>query len=391
MVATATETQAILSRAKDRLNHVAFGHTAAKNLGAFLQAVKLATRNDNVLAMDGHLGGYYKALDKTFPSLKGATGMGLSFDPDGGVLVPPALSEGAWRTAVSDGLGILPRLRQRDVPSIKYEIPRWEEVGNSRAAGSRNGGARFYFLGEGEQVPGSTPKLASTNGRLSKIVCQIAATDELLQDSSDLVGELNRVVGEELGTTITDSLINETKVDRPQSLLKAKSKITVSKEGGQAAATINVDNLRKMRARLYTKLWGDGCWLFNPELVQQLSTLDMPSTDTTAARMVQFVEPTSRPGQPFALVDGLPAFACEECPAPGTEGDVILCAPSTILMSARSLVPGFRASAHIKFLTGEQVFQWTMRYDIVSLWPAAITPAYGSSTVSNIVTLATRS
>lgn len=361
------------------------------SLGAFMNAVKMATRNDNLLAQGGPLEGYTKALADTFPSIKAASGLNLSFDPDGGILVPPALAEGVWRSAVSEGLGILPRLRKRTVPTIKYAIPRWSEIGNSRAAGSRNGGVRFAYVNEGDQVSGVTPKLGNTQGYLSKIVCQIAATDELLQDTPDLAGELNRVVSEELGTTLTDIVVNESKAGRPQGLLKAASKIAVAKETSQTAATVNVDNIRKMRARLYSKLWGDGCWLVNPELVSQLAVLDMPSTDTTAARVVQFIEPTTRPGQPFALIDGLPAFACEECPAPGTEGDIILCAPSTIEMAARSLIPDFRASMHLKFLTSESVFQWTMRLDTVSLWPAAITPLYGTDTVSNIVTLATRS
>lgn len=394
MVATATETQAILARAKNTLDRVAFGDTAAKNLGSFLNAVRIdalgARTNDIAI---GQTKSYVDALHARFPHLTWtkANGLSIGIDPEGGILVPPGIADDVWRNAVSDGQGILGRLRQRTVPSIRYEQPAWAERGNSRAEGSRNGGLRFYDVEEGEAVTGTVPRLRHVQGRLSKIVARVDATNELFEDAADLIGDLSRLVAEELNTALHDRLINQAKAGKSLSLLKSPSKVTVAKESGQAAATVLADNLRKMRARLYCKLWGDGCWLVNPELVSQLSVLDQPGTDTTAARIVQFIDPLSRPGMPFALIDGLPAFALEECPAPGTEGDIILCAPSTVQLITRSLIPDFKASMHVKFDRDEQAFMWTVRYDTFSLWNAPLTPLYGTDAVSNIVTLATRS
>lgn len=389
MVATADRLR--LEDLKLKHMNAVFSDTPGASLGGFLKALYLDTRGGNPGHPAGHLGGYFKALNAAFPALKAATGLSISVDPDGGVLVPPGIADQVWRAAVSDGQGVLGRLRHRSVSGISYEQPTWSEKSNSRATGSRNGGLRFYDVEEGEAVTASTPKLRSSQGRLKKMVCQVALTNELLEDSPDLAGELNRIVAEELNTALTDRLINEAAVGRGLSLLKSPSLVTVTKETSQAAGSLVAANIAKAIGRLYCKLRPDGVVLVNPELEKTLGSLSQSAAEASAAKLVQYIDPVTKPGMPFALINGLPGFLTEECRAPGTVGDLIVFAPSTIQLIVKSALPDFRASMHVKFDMDEQKFQWTLRYDFFSLWNSPLTPLYGSDQVSNIIAIETRS
>lgn len=96
-------------------------------------------------------------------------------------------------------------------------------------------------------------------------------------------------------------------------------------------------------------------------------------------------------GQPYGTLFGRPVIPCESCQTLGTKGDIIL-ADLTEYLYARH-VSGVQAatSIHLKFDYDQTVFRFTIRTDGEPWWPAPLTPAKGSNTLSPFVVLETRS
>lgn len=166
-------------------------------------------------------------------------------------------------------------------------------------------------------------------------------------------------------------------------ILASDALITVSKETGQKADTIVVENIDKMAAR---------CWRYNSERTVYLAN----ATTRPDLRGLKRVVGTG--GAPVAYfttdpqgrerLDGRLIFFVEYCSALGDLGDLILAhLPEYI----EGLYQGQQQaeSIHVRFENHERSFKFWVRNCGQPWWRSALTPAYGD-TQSPFVTLEAR-
>jgi HK97 family phage major capsid protein len=90
-------------------------------------------------------------------------------------------------------------------------------------------------------------------------------------------------------------------------------------------------------------------------------------------------------------IHGAPIIWTDHASALGTKGDLILTDLSQYLTATKAGGPKIKSttSIHVKFVTDEVAFKFTMRVDGHSWWPSARTPKNGKTT-SPIITLSTK-
>lgn len=165
--------------------------------------------------------------------------------------------------------------------------------------------------------------------------------------------------------------------------ISAPATVSVSKETGQAAATILFENLAKMRSRC----WGysSAIWLYNHDCLPTLMNI----VQAVGTGGVPAWQPSGRDDRPDMLF-GRPAYPTEFLPAVGTVGDILLGNWSQYLEG--TLTPLQSAeSMHVRFENHERVFKFWTENDGRCWWRSALTPKVSTTTLSPFVTLATRS
>lgn len=316
------------------------------------------------------------------------SGMNETVGTDGGFLVTPEFSNQIlMRTYDND---ILERTTMMPLGSGNtLKIPAVHET--SRANGSRFGGVYGYWRGEAEAATASKPALSQISLTVDAITVLVRMTDELIADTTGISAEafVNLVVPQELKFRIGDAIINGDGVNKPFGIMDSSSlsRISVSKESGQAAATIVSDNILKMWARLHVSCKKNAIWLVDPSVGAALPKM---TVGTAGSQMVTYMPPGGLSAAPYATLMGRPVIETEFCQDLGTVGDIILWDPTTYLTAMKQGVQA-ATSMHVYFLTSEQAYRFTQRIDGKSWWTSALTPRNGSSnTLTNIVVLATR-
>lgn len=314
-----------------------------------------------------------------------ATGMGEAIGADGGFLVPQQFVMKIFEKVYADG-NLLSRTDIYNISSNSISFPRSGET--SRATGSRWGGVQAYWRGEGSSPTATKPSFGMLKLTLHKLIAMGVATEELLEDSATALDQyLTTCFTREIDFVVSDSLINGTGAGMPLGVLNADCTVSVAKETGQAAATINATNLIKMHARLWSGCRQNAVWLINQDIEPQLHTLQI---GTGVANQLVYMPPGGLSQLPYATLLGKPVIPVEYCATLGTVGDIILVDMSQWVTAVKSGGPKSAVSMHLYFNTDEQAFRVTYRLDSQPWWPAAVTPYKGSNTQSCAVTLATR-
>jgi HK97 family phage major capsid protein len=257
---------------------------------------------------------------------------------------------------------------------------------NSRANGSRWGGVQGYWLGEGDTLTPSRPKFRQMELNLKKLTGLIYATDEMLQDGTALQAVINEAFPEEFAFLLDDAIFEGSGTAKPLGFMNAGCKIAVSKETGQAAATILFENITKMWARLTARSMKRAEWWINQDAMPQLMALSMV---IGTGGVPVYLPPGGLSGSPYGTLMGRPVIPLEYCETLGTEGDIVLVDPSQYVMIDKGDIQQ-ASSLHVAFLTAEQAFRFIYRVDGQPVDDKPITPFKGTLTQSSFVTLATR-
>jgi HK97 family phage major capsid protein len=319
-----------------------------------------------------------------------APGMRTDISSEGGFLVPPDFAD-TIVTKMYNTNEILRRCEDFGQPAgNEHHVPYYNET--SRADGSRFGGVRTYWVQEAGELTDSKPDLGLQKRKLKKVAGLCYVTDEMFEDAPRLAQNLENMSALELGFVFEENIVNGTGAGRPQGLLNADAKIEISKVTNQTAATVWGQNIIDMMARLWGPSQRSAVWLFNQELLDQLSVLTVDSTYGSAGSVQVESRLWNWDGNAYSggwpTLAGRPAIPSEHCQAPGTEGDLILTDLSQYGIVAK---PRTDISMHIRFLNNEGAFRFVLRCDGCSFWSSPLTPKYGTDTLSPIVTLETRS
>lgn len=318
-----------------------------------------------------------------------ATGMQQAQGSQGGFAVPPMFSTQIW-----DGLNTAPDnlMSLCDTYTVTGEsltFPANAET--SRATGSRYGGVAAYWIAEATQITSSRPTLRQMKLEPQELAALVYVTDKLLRNASALEAYVRRAAGEEIMFLVNNAIITGTGVGQPLGVLNAGCLITVSKETGQQATTLELENINKMYARQHVRSRGGAVWFHNQDVEPELEGLQVITG--TGGFPVYLSAPTGFPNAaeaPQSRLKGKPTRAIEYCKTLGTVGDILFL---NLQYYALGLQGGLNEamSMHLRFDYAETAFRFMFAVDGRPWLASALTPFNGSNTLSPFVALETRS
>lgn len=315
-----------------------------------------------------------------------ATGMSEGVPADGGHLVQTDLGTEIMQKIHNSG-EMSRRVRRQTVGPTANGIawPLLDET--SRANGSRWGGVRAYWTGEGSSMTASKPTFGKFRLDLDKITTLMYVTDEELQDIPGLVSLIQQLVPQEKVFKLEDGIINGSGAGMPLGILNAPATVSVAKETGQVAATVVAENVVKMWTRLWARSQLAAVWFVNQDIFPQLYTMTL---NVGTGGVPLWMPAGGLSGNPYSTLFGKPVIPMEQCPTLGTVGDIILGDMGEYIVIEKGGIQNAE-SIHVQFLTNETTFRWVYRVNGACPWTSALTPFKGTAnTVSPFVTLATR-
>ena len=329
-------------------------------------------------------GGTQRFDDRVNRHYAAVPGMSEGLGSDGGYTVMPEFAQGIIDRMYSNSLWSM----TDNYPVSGNNMTFLANAETSRANGSRHGGLRGYWLGEGASITSSKPTLREVSLKLVKLGVVVYLTQELIDDGgAALQTFVARKAAEEFNFMLGDSLVNGTGAGQPLGMLNSPSLLSVAKETGQLAATIQTENIVKMRSRFFAPNMGNAVWLHNQDIDPQLHLMTI---GVGTGGVVTYLPPGGLSSSPYANLMGRPAMPTEFNATLGTQGDIILADLGQILSISKGGVAQ-AVSMHLQFLTDQLAIRFIIRVNASPWESAAITPFKGSNTQSNFITLDTRS
>ncbi len=305
-------------------------------------------------------------------------------DAQGGYTVPSEFRDTILKNAL-DAAIVRPRATVIPMATNSVKIP---YVNETSQATSVYGGVVIYRTGEGSQLTASNPTFGQVELSLNKVTGLVYVSSELLEDSPiSMEPLLVSMFAEAISFQEDDDYINGTGTGMPLGVLNAPCAITVSKESGQAADTIEWPNVIKMWSRLHPRSANRAVWLANPDTFPQLATMSQAVGDTAVP---VYLPANGAAGTPYGTLMGRPLILTKKCQTLGDKGDIILADFSQYLVGTKARGLQVATSIHLRFDYDQTAFRFTLRYDGQPWWPAALEPKYSAVTLSPFVTLEER-
>ena len=314
-----------------------------------------------------------------------ATGLNEGVNSDGGFLVQHDFVAELLKRAYETGV-LASKVRKIPISTGANGIKINGIDETSRANGSRMGGIQAYWENEADLYVGSKPKFRQIELNLKKLTGLCYATDELLSDAAALESILSEGFAEEFGFKIDDAIINGSGAGQPLGILNAPSLVSVTKETGQAAGSIVVENIVKMWSRCYGRSRMNAAWYINQDIEPQLYTMSLA---VGTGGVPVYMPANGLSDSPYSTLFGRPVIPLEQCQTIGTVGDIILSDFSQYIIADKGSIKS-DVSVHVRFLYDEQVFKFVYRVDGQPIWHSPLTPFKGTNTQSPHVALATR-
>ncbi len=314
-----------------------------------------------------------------------ATGMNETVPSDGGFLVQQDYSNTILKNVWESGM-ILPKINKVTLSGNKNGMKFNGLDETSRVDGSRAGGIRAYWAAEAAEKTASKPKFRQIDLGLNKLVGLCYATDELLEDTTALGQTIETGFRDEFNFKITDSVIHGSGAGMPLGILNSGCMVSVSKEAGQAAGTIEYENINNMWSRLIASSRPNSVWIINQDCEPQLNQM---SVAVGTGGVPAYLPAGGASAQPYSTLFGRPVVAVEQCPSIGDTGDIMLCDFSKYQAIDKG---GMQSdmSIHVRFIYDEQVFRFVYRFDGQPVLGSPITPYKGTNTLSHFVKLDAR-
>ncbi len=203
----------------------------------------------------------------------------------------------------------------------------------------------------------------------------------MLEDGIAVEAILTKLSAESIKFKVNEAILNGIAGAQPTGLVPHPSTVVIAKESGQAANTINFQNIVKMNQALMS---AKGIWIANKDTEQQLMQIQ-----DAAGRFLYFA-PGTLPGMPEARLLGKSIKYSQNAQTLGTKGDLICADLSGYALGYRSTGVNRAISFHLYFNTDEMAYRWTFRVDGRPWRDEPLAAAHGNATYSQAVVLATR-
>ena len=259
---------------------------------------------------------------------------------------------------------------------------------SDRSDGAVVGGVQVFWRAEAATVTATQPKLEIFDLRLQDLMGLSYVTGRLLQDAVALGPFLANSFATGFAFKIDDGMLNGTGVGQLQGVLTAGNgaRITVTKESGQATASLDIENVRKILNRTSPMSRTNGVFVMNLDLEPQLWGM----TQVVGTGGVPVYMPAGGVSvAPFGTLFGRPIMISEHAPAAGTAGDISFQDFSQYMVIDKGGVQAAE-SMHVRFIYDEQTFRFIQRINGAPIWRTPKTRHKGTNTVSPHVMLGAR-
>ena len=307
------------------------------------------------------------------PSTFGSEGV----SSDGGYAVPPDFRQNIMKTVLGEE-SLLARCDQQQTSGNSLTLPK-----DSVSPWDTANGVQVAWMGEGSDFAKSKPSLGKIETKVHKIGALVALTDELVEDAGALTAWLNSKVPEKLTSALNDTIINGDGNGKPLGILQSAATVSVAKEAGQAADTVNANNVAKMYARMYGPCRQRAVWLVHSDVEAQLNVMSIGNQPV-------YLPPGGLSASPFGMLYGRPVLPMEACDELGDKGDIIFADLSQYLAVLKTGGLKTDTSMHLYFDSGHQAVRFALRIGGQPYWDAPISRKNGSSSLSAFVTLDAR-
>jgi len=314
---------------------------------------------------DGRLGQVRAAMGGTVPS-------------EGGFSVPEEFA--AWLLDASlESEIVRPRATLWPMKSDTLKVAGWDAATHTS---SLFGGLTATWLAELGTSTEVFAKMRQIQLNAKKLACFTAASNELVADGVDYDRQIQEALIKTIGWYLDYAFIQGTGAGQPLGIINDPALVTVSKEIGQRAATLNYENAIKIYARLAPQCMAKAVWIASQTTIPQMLTMSIAIG--TGGSVVPAMKEAN--GQ-FSLL-GKPVLFTEKVPALGSLGDLLLCDLSCYTIGLRKEV-SLDKSIHVGWSTDQSSYRAIVRADGQGSWDKAITPKAGD-TLSWCVALAAR-
>jgi len=320
----------------------------------------------------------------TPPSLRAAAGsdeQGTYADTYGGFAVKsPTVAPFALGRSMEDPT--VGRTLEVPMDAPIMTLPAWS--GDGDRAQTVTAGLQLTRTPETVDPGASRGKFEAITLEASTLLGITFATEDLLGNNPRaFIAILARGYRDELDATLLREKIRGLGGNEYLGVLNSGARISVDKEVGQAADTINSLNVIKMRKRC----WGyrRAIWLATHDAYEQLAPLSIAIGTGGSTALYHHAQVEGAPD----MLSGRPIFFTEHASVLGDEGDVILCDWSQYIEATYTPLKD-ESSMHVRFLEHERAFRFWTRNAGAPWWREPVTPAESITTLSPIVTLAER-
>lgn len=304
-----------------------------------------------------------------------------------GYLVPTGFVQSLMDAALQREV-FRPRANVIPVPSGNSVVAGFESTDRT---GAKRAGLQLSWGSEAQALTEQKPKAVEMLARAVKasIFCRIS--NELMSDAPNFDAQLSQAMTAATAAGLDLVFLAGTGAGQPLGVINAPATITVTKESGQAANTLLLQNLAKMVGRLSPECFARSVWYVHPTLVPTLYLMsytvkNVAGTENVGGSAVQAV---SHDGAGNLLIFGRPALVTDACSPLSTKGDIVLADPMRYLITMRGDVRLARDTS-VFFDSDEIAFRLTMRLDGM---PSDAVPTKlrdGTNTVSPFVVLESR-
>ncbi len=263
-------------------------------------------------------------------------------------------------------------------------IPYVDETTHS---GSLFGGMTFAWIPESGTITTSTAKFGTVKLEAQKLTGGAAIPNELFSDAPGLTSFIDRSLPTGLAWNEDLAFLTGTGVGEPLGVHTSPALLTITKETGQAASTVVVENLVKMYARMLPSSLGAAVWIANQTLLPQLITMALDVG--TGGSVVGLLSGGTVANAPTLSILGRPLLITEKVPALGTANDLSFVDLGMYLVGDRQALT-MESSQHSQFMADQTEIKIIERVDGRPWVQSVLTPNAGD-TLSPYVVLGVRS
>jgi Predicted phage phi-C31 gp36 major capsid-like protein len=277
-------------------------------------------------------------------------GMTEGVESDGGYFVPTEYAQQMLDAALEQSV-LYGRVRVEPMASREKLIGAFDNSDNSTGTPY---GLTLQWLAETGQYSETKAKVKQIRLVAHKSGVLVPYSVELSEDSPNFAAMLQGACASAIGWGIDDVILSGNGAGKPLGILNSDVLLSVQKETGQLAGTIQFENVAKMYARMHPSSIANAIWLANPSTLPQLLSMAVPLGSGGQWTPVL----TDQVGVYMLL--GRPLFLTEKCAGVGTQGDIMFVDPAQYVVGLRRDIT-VQLDPYSKFNTDEIVLKVNVR------------------------------